>query len=416
MIKTIKPLKVSLFDNRTQRLSMAQIKAKTGADYVMNGSLFNWSDYSPCCDVRVGGKTLSNDQWSYFGYGWNDNELPKVMNSNDMFKVDNYLSCLWAIHNGEKQSLNDNAVGMGGSRGRTAFGFKADGAMIIVCADDKSPITLSQTRDKLFANGCVNGIILDGGGSSQIDTPDEDITSTRIVSNFVCVWIDKTPQKEDDALKVYLSPSSQPANLYSYGNTNEQAQCNRIASYCESALNRCGFDVKKAPEGQSFQKNVTDSNVWGADIHIPIHTNAGGGNGCIIFVQSLTPERLKLANPIYTAINAITPIKNKYGVKANSLYEISRTNAKCVYVECAFHDNKSEAEWIVDNSTQIGEAICKGVCEGAGVKYIEPIADNPTTSSIFRVQVGAFPTRTAAERLSAELSAKGYKTIIMEAR
>ena len=220
---TCKPLKVGLFDNRKTRYTMAQVKKATGADIVFNGSLFNWSDYSPCCDIRIGGKILNDDEWGYYGYGWNDNELPKVMHSKDMFSVDNYLSCIWAIHNGEKQTLNDKQSGIGGVRGRTAFGFKADGTMVIIVTSDKSgAMSLSQVRDALFNKGCVNGIILDGGGSSQIDTPDEDIYSSRIVSNFLCVWIDKVGDKkdpvvitkEDDTLNII-----QPNYKWAYGAT-----------------------------------------------------------------------------------------------------------------------------------------------------------------------------------------------------
>ena len=76
-------------------------------------------------------------------------------------------------------------------------------------------------------------------------------------------------------MKIYLSPSSQSHNAYAAGNTTEQAQCNRIAAAAKTALERNGYTVKKAPEGQSYTKNVAESNAWGADIHMPIHTNAG---------------------------------------------------------------------------------------------------------------------------------------------
>lgn len=172
-------------------------------------------------------------------------------------------------------------------------------------------------------------------------------------------------------MKIYLSPSAQPANTYSAGNTNEQVQCNRIAEAAKKALERCGFSVKKAPEGQSYQNNVTESNSWGADLHIPIHTNAGGGYGPIVFVYSTTASRLKYANPIYDALCEIVPKENTYGVqKKPGLYEVSMTKGTCVYVECEFHDNAALARWIVNHVEDIGEAICKGVCKGAGVTYV----------------------------------------------
>ena len=52
--------------------------------------------------------------------------------------------------------------------------------------------------------------------------------------------------------KIYLSPSNQDGNMYAYGNTNEMEQCNRIADYAKTALERCGFTVKKAAKGQNM--------------------------------------------------------------------------------------------------------------------------------------------------------------------
>ena len=54
------------------------------------------------------------------------------------------------------------------------------------------------------------------------------------------------------SLKVYLSPSNQDNNPYSYGGTNEMAQCNRIAEVAEKYLLRNGFEVKRAPAGQDM--------------------------------------------------------------------------------------------------------------------------------------------------------------------
>ena len=74
--------------------------------------------------------------------------------------------------------------------------------------------------------------------------------------------------------KIYLSPSNQDENLYAYGSTNECDQCNHIADAAKIALERCGFEVKKAQKGQAMSTSIAESNRWGADLHIPIHTNA----------------------------------------------------------------------------------------------------------------------------------------------
>lgn len=173
--------------------------------------------------------------------------------------------------------------------------------------------------------------------------------------------------------KIYLSPSNQNGNLYAYGNTNEMEQCNRIADAAKIALERCGFEVKKAPKGQNMYVTIDESNAWGPDLHMPIHTNAGGGHGTLCMVYKSTPESLKYAQPIYNAVQAVTPGTIDYGVRDfPNLSELKMTNGLAVYTEVDFHDNPSIAKWLIEHPTEIGEALCKGVCEAFGMEYIAP--------------------------------------------
>ena len=43
--------------------------------------------------------------------------------------------------------------------------------------------------------------------------------------------------------RVYISPSDQTENRYAWGNTNEHAQCQRIAEAEAAALRRSGVEV-----------------------------------------------------------------------------------------------------------------------------------------------------------------------------
>ena len=206
--------------------------------------------------------------------------------------------------------------------------------------------------------------------------------------------------------KIYLSPSNQDNNAYAVGNTTEMAQCNRIAFYAKQALERCGFIVKKAPEGQGMWVSIQESNDWGADLHIPIHTNAYNGKtgGTVVFVYSKSKEAMQIAAPIYRYVQSVTPGNTDYGVRENpELAELNATKALAVYVEADFHDNPEIAQWIIDNVKLIGEAIAMGVCEGCNVKYVP---DNKPT--IYRVQVGAFLEKKNAENLLKKLKAQGY--------
>lgn len=172
------------------------------------------------------------------------------------------------------------------------------------------------------------------------------------------------------ALKIYLSPSSQSSNPYSAGGTNEQRQCNRIAEAAKIALERNGYIVKKAPEGQGYVQNAAESNAWGADIHMPIHTNAGGSSKGTMGLCYQGCATNKYMQNVYKAVADLTPWPDSGIIVRSDLYEINSTKAMCVYIEMAFHDKVDSAKWIIDNVVPLGEAIAKGMCAADGKTYI----------------------------------------------
>ena len=217
--------------------------------------------------------------------------------------------------------------------------------------------------------------------------------------------------------KIYLSPSMQSNNMYAYGGTNEMIECNKIAQAAKNALERCGFDVKKAPQGQSTLQSVKESNAWNTDLHIPIHTNAFNGEtlgGTLVMIYSMDTENKKAGQALLDAVSAVSPGPD-YALRENcSLVELNSTKAVAVYVEVEFHDTISGATWIIDNTEILGEAIAKGVCSYFGVTYKE----NSSVSSgkIYRVQIGAFSQKSNAENCLEKAKSAGFTdTFIVEA-
>lgn len=171
--------------------------------------------------------------------------------------------------------------------------------------------------------------------------------------------------------KIYISPSMQEYNKYAAGNTTEAKQCHKIGEALYAALKRCGISAKLAPASQSAEKNVSESNSWNADYHICIHTNAANGKArdVVVFATSKNLKDPCVVN-VYNEIDKIDNHKSIYGIREANYYEMKYTNAKCIYIECEFHDNVELAKWIIEHTTDIGEAIARGMCKGLGVKYV----------------------------------------------
>ncbi len=193
------------------------------------------------------------------------------------------------------------------------------------------------------------------------------------------------------AIKLYYSPSSQPENKYAVGNTNEQEQCRKIAKKCAEASIRCGFDAMAGLSGTMYTR-VAESNAWGADAHIPIHTNGFDGNvaGFRGFYYKAGGAGHKLVAAIEDTVAPITPGTSD-GLSAQpKLYEVYASNAPCAYLELGFHDNPVEAQYIIDHTDDLAESIVKGVCKHYGVAYVnngtvpEPVSDSYTLEQFIR--------------------------------
>ena len=177
--------------------------------------------------------------------------------------------------------------------------------------------------------------------------------------------------------KIYISPSDQGRNVYAAGNTNEEAQCERIAVATEKALLRCGFDVRNNMTA-SMAERVRESNEWGADIHMPLHTNGFDGKvaGTRLMCFDLKGEGYKACVSVFKYLAPITPGTSENISAHPELYEIGHAKAPTLYVEVDFHDVPDVALWIIANTEPIAEAICKGMCEYFGVAYVAPEQGN----------------------------------------
>ena len=203
------------------------------------------------------------------------------------------------------------------------------------------------------------------------------------------------------AKKIYLSPSDQTNNKYAAGSTNEEKVCEQIADACEAALKRCGFEVKNNKTA-SMANRVAESNAWGADLHVPIHTNAHNAKttGTRIFCWDATGAGYKASKAVFDVLAPLTPGTSENVTVNKALYEIKKPKASSVYVEVDFHDVNSVAKWLINNTKAIGETIAKGICNYYGVKFVE---EPKPVEVIYRVQIGAFKNKAEADALAAAL-------------
>ena len=190
--------KIQIYVNTAKR-SLSAIQAETGADYIINGTLYNMISFEPNCHLKADGKVLCKPNYSVAGYAWNDGPDISIDTLPDPSQC-NYIACTPLVVAGRALPKLTYDSEQGGKRGRTAMGIKGD-RLALYCTRDggtmeRTPETL---RDDLAAAGWESAVMLDGGGSSQCWFRGQTIKSSRAVHDLILVYL----KGSDSTVKTY---------------------------------------------------------------------------------------------------------------------------------------------------------------------------------------------------------------------
>ena len=186
--------RIQIYINKSVK-TLAEIKAETGADYLINGGLYQGKQ--AVCHLRADGQTYAKDPYTYWGYAW-DTGPDITLRSVPAAERRSYICCVCLLRGGKAETLIYNRD-VGGSRPRTAMGIM-DGALCLYCTN--SGRTPEELQAELLALGWESALMLDGGGSSQCDLAGKRIVSNRKVHNLILVYTKKgAPSKPDDSDK-----------------------------------------------------------------------------------------------------------------------------------------------------------------------------------------------------------------------
>ena len=206
-------------------------------------------------------------------------------------------------------------------------------------------------------------------------------------------------------VKVYISPSSQHDNVGVGNYGTEEMRMNQVADRVEKELKRVGIVTLRNNPSMDITQMVAASNNFGADVHLSIHSNAGGATGAEAYYYTGSTAGKKLAQAVYDNIAPMTPTGDR-GVKATTeLYEVWATNGIATLVEIAFHDNAADAAFIINNIQELGIAIAKGVCSYLGINF--GATDTPTVTVTAEAVENVGPVRNPVS-YNAVVTSGGY--------
>ena len=206
------------------RKTLAQIKAETGADYLLNGGMWN-ADGTPCRGLKVDGKLLSLSPWGDIaGYGWNTPGDIRLKAKWD--DVDNYIATSPLILDGKPLDKIPYDSAQGGRRPRSAMGIVGN-SLLLFCSSDA--MTPEDVRDELADRGCSSAMMLDSGGSTQCYFKGETIKADRLVHNWIAVW---TKNEKENPVGTYRVTPSIGVNVRSGPGTNYE----KVTAYAQNTL------------------------------------------------------------------------------------------------------------------------------------------------------------------------------------
>lgn len=380
--------RIQIYVNKSAK-TLAEIKAETGADYLINGGLYEGKQ--AVCHLRADGRTYAKDPYTYWGYAW-DTGPDITLRSVPAAERRNYLCCVCLLRGGRAETLIYNRD-VGGSRPRTAIGLK-DGALCLYCTDSgRTPMEL---QAELLTLGWESAVMLDGGGSSQCDLAGKRIVSNRKVHNLILVYTRKrAPSEPDDSDKedkpmstkytVCLDPGHGPdtVNGSPDGSYKEREFAWDMYTRIRPLLERRGINVictRTEDTKPSLTARCEVSNKAGADLFVSLHSNAEGGSGwgtargLLVYTSSgpMTARRNVAATAIVNRAHEAGVRLHGSGVAHQIEYTVlAKTDAPAVLIEYGFHTNQEDIGLLKDISyrDKLAEATAKGVCDFLGIDW-----------------------------------------------
>lgn len=200
----------------------------------------------------------------------------------------------------------------------------------------------------------------------------------------------------------------------------------RICDYVESYLKDYeGYDLLRLDDSDDGKDDITlatrvnRANAWGADFYLSVHHNAGAnltnaGGICAFTHPQSSPVSVFWRDAFYDALIKHTGLKgNRAQPKTTGdFYVLRKSKMPAVLLELGFMDSRIDVPVILTN--EFAQKCARAIVEVIVLRGGLTKKDEPQNDVTYKVQVGAFSKKTNAEKLQAELQAKGYQTYIVK--
>jgi N-acetylmuramoyl-L-alanine amidase len=163
-------------------------------------------------------------------------------------------------------------------------------------------------------------------------------------------------------MKIYLSASQQPWNIYAAPQFNEEEVCHSYINLLKPKLEAKGYIVRVSDPKKTMMDNINEANVWKADAYISHHTNAfnSKNDGTLgLFYPSEKSRMLTMF--LYGEIARVTKSTDEGMREGKNLAELKKTHMPASLIEIVYHDNVADMKDFMLNMDKIADAEVKGI-------------------------------------------------------
>ena len=214
-------------------------------------------------------------------------------------------------------------------------------------------------------------------------------------------------------MKIYINPGHGGADsgAVGIGGRQEKDDALRYASAVADKLKAAGHTVE-LERNADYLINVKDiaknANLWGADLFIAFHRNAGGGEGaeCLIVTGASATSR-EMAQAIQSALVGVGFRDRGVKVQDRNTYVLSHTTMPATTIECGFVDNAGDNALFDSKFNEIVQGIAAAILSIAGgvvpntVTPPSPSANVPELNRVLKYGCKGGDVRMMQERLNA---------------
>ena len=177
---------------------------------------------------------------------------------------------------------------------------------------------------------------------------------------------------------IYLSPSTQEANSYVTGGS-EEYYMNLLADALEPYLTANNIGFVRNDRTANAATAIRESNAGNYDLHLALHSNAspeataGQTRGIDVYYYPGSQRGEEVSEIIVDNFKDIYPLPDRVRTLTTTrLGEVRQPKAPSAFLEIGYHDNVDDAQWITSNIPNIARNIALSLTQYFGLPFVEP--------------------------------------------